>query len=47
MNAVANAHVNVPDSHVHHYAHTRANLEVLFFHVKYIVGVIQYVQMLL
>jgi len=47
MNAVADAHVNVPDSHVHHYAHARVNLEVLFFHVRYIVGAIQYVQMLL
>ena len=47
MNAVADAHINVPDSHVHHYAHARVNLEVLFFHVRYIVGAIQYVQMLL
>src|SRR6218665_1309985 len=25
MNAVADAHVNVPDSHVHYYAHARVN----------------------
>ena len=47
MNAVADAHVNVPDSHVHHYAHARVNIDVLFFDVRYIVGAVQYVQMLL
>ena len=31
MNAVADAHVNVPDSNVHHYAHALVNIGVLFF----------------
>jgi len=47
MNAVADAHVNVPDSNVHHYAHALVNIDVLFFDVRYIVGAVQYVQMLL
>ena len=47
MNAVADAHVSVPDSNVDHYAHAHVNLEVLFFPVRYIVGALQYVQMLL
>src|SRR6218665_873316 len=37
---------NVPDSYVHHYAHARVNIDVLFFDGRYIVGAGQYVQML-
>ena len=49
MNAVADAHVhvNAPDSNVHHYAHALVNIDVLFFDVRYIVGAVQYDQMLL
>ena len=50
MNAVADAHVNVPDSHVglHHYAHARVNLVLMYCSfMSDIVVAIQYVQMLL